>query len=81
MTLAEVGEIFAYWEDNPPPHLVLRAIATMLGWRSAGPARPEADIAGLAAAPPPGLAVAGAAGLDMPPPVLDIAKMRERNRR
>src|SRR5438045_305725 len=27
MTLAEAGEIFRYWEDNPPSHLLLQAIA------------------------------------------------------
>src|SRR5207249_1892397 len=32
MTLAEAGEIFDYWAENPPPHLLLQAIARMLGW-------------------------------------------------
>jgi hypothetical protein len=31
-TLAEAGEIFRYWEDNPPPHLLLQAVARLLGW-------------------------------------------------
>jgi len=31
MTLAEAGEIFAYWAENPPPHLLLQAIARLLG--------------------------------------------------
>ena len=77
MTLAEAREIFRYWEANPPTHLIVQAIACLLGW-SPPPALspPPADIA---AAPPPGLAVTRGAGLDMPPPILDAAILRTRN--
>jgi hypothetical protein len=77
MSLVEAGEIFAYWEHNPPPHLLLQAIARLLGW--APSARP-ADTAAIAAAPPPGLAIMTADGLGMPAPLFDVAAMRERNR-
>jgi hypothetical protein len=78
MTIAEAAEIFAYWAENPPPHLLLQAIARMLGWKPvAGPPPPFADIAALA---PPGLAVASAGGIGMPAPVLDIEELRARNR-
>ena len=33
MTLAEAGEIFRYWEDNPPMHLMTQIIARLLGWQ------------------------------------------------
>src|ERR1700728_1849438 len=32
MTLAEAGEIFAYWEESPPTHLMVQTIARLLGW-------------------------------------------------
>lgn len=79
MTLAEAGEIFHYWEDNPPSHLVLQTIARLLGWQPARPP-PPAALPDLAAAPPPGLTVASAADIAMPPPILDPATLRARNR-
>jgi hypothetical protein len=80
MTLAEVGEIFAYWAENPPAHLILQAIARMLGWAPAPPAAEQAPFEAVAAAPPPGLAVLRRAEPGMPPPVLDPEPLRERNR-
>jgi hypothetical protein len=79
MSLAEAGEIFHYWEANPPPHLMLQAIAHLLGWQ---PSRlpPPTSIADLTASPPPGLAVAPAATLDIPPATFDLATLRARNR-
>ena len=79
MTLAEAGEIFRYWQDNPPAHLMVQVIARLIGWQPPRPA-PAASPAGLAAAPPPGLAVAPAGTIAMPAPVLDIATLRARNR-
>jgi hypothetical protein len=79
MTLAEAGEIFHYWEANPPPHLLLQTIARLLGWQPS-PRPPAASIADLATAPPPGLAVAPAATLDLPPATFDLATLRARNR-
>ena len=57
MNLAEAGEIFGYWEANPPAHLMLQTIARMLGWapRPIGVGTPR--IEEIAAAAPPGLAV------------------------
>jgi hypothetical protein len=76
MTLAEAEEIFAYWADNPPAHLMLQAIAAMLGWNKKARDEP-ADLAALAAAP--GIRViSGPHG--MPEPVLDAEAMRARNR-
>jgi hypothetical protein len=75
MILAEAGEIFAYWADHPPPHLLLQAIVGALGWRPPAPA----DTARLVEAPPPGLVVA--AGIAATPaPVFDLDALRDRNR-
>ena len=68
MTLAEAGEIFRYWEDNPPAHLMTQIIARLLGWQPPPPA-PAISLADLAAAPPPGLAIASADTIAMPAPV------------
>ena len=78
MTLAEAGEIFRYWEDNPPAHLMTQAIARLLGWQPPRQA-PVSSIADLAAAPPPGLAIAPAGQLGMPPPVLAPGALCARN--
>jgi hypothetical protein len=79
MSLAEAAEIFGYWEENPPAHLMLQTIARMLGWmpRQAPAGAPR--IADIAAAAPPGLAVTRGGDLGMPAP-LDIAALRARNR-
>ena len=79
MTLAEAGEIFSYWQQNPPPHLMLQAIARTLGWTPAPAADALPSATAIAAAEPPGLAVARAADLGMPPP-LDLDALRQRNR-
>jgi hypothetical protein len=79
MSLAEAGEIFHYWEANPPPHLLLQAIAHLLGWQPSRPP-PPTSIAELAASPPPGLAVAPAGTIAMPPATFDLATLRARNR-
>jgi hypothetical protein len=75
MTLAEAGEIFRHWEQDPPAHLILQTIARLLGWcpPAAGPPDPD----NLLTAPPPGLAVAQ--GIGMPAPILDPEAMRIRN--
>jgi hypothetical protein len=79
MTLAEAGEIFGYWERNPPAHLMLQAIARTLGWvpRSAPAGAPPLEE--IAAAAPPGLTVARGGDLGMPAP-LDRDALRARNR-
>jgi hypothetical protein len=78
MTLAETGEIFRHWEQNPPAHLMLQTIARLLGWSPAVLAEHAPGVEELAAAPPPGLAVRRG-DLDMPLPVLDVDAMRRRN--
>lgn len=78
MTLAEAGEILAYWDDNPPAHLLLQAIARLLGWRPPADAA-RGSVAALAAAAPPGLGLARGGNLGMPP-LLDAATLHERNR-
>ncbi len=75
MTLAEVGEIFSYWEQNPPAHLMLQAIARLLGWT---PPAGGAPVKTLADAAPPGLAVAHG-DLGMPAPLSEVA-LRAKNR-
>ena len=79
MTLTEAGEIFHYWEGNPPSHLLLQTIARLLGWQPSRPS-PPASLPDLAAAPPPGLTVAPASDIAMPQPILDPATLRSRNR-
>jgi hypothetical protein len=77
MTLVEAEEIFAYWAENPPAHLMVQTIARMLGWKPAKLEEPPlADIAAMA---PPGLTIAANGSLGMPAPVLDIATLRARN--
>jgi hypothetical protein len=79
MTLAEAEEIFAYWADNPPAHLMVQTIAAMLGWKKRPAVRAGDELAGIAAAPPPGLAVVrGDAG--MPAAIFDIDALRAANR-
>ncbi len=73
MTLAEAGEIFLYWEENPPAHLMLQTIARMLGWTSRTATRGAPPIEEITAAAPPGLAVARGGDLGMP-------ALRARNR-
>ena len=79
MTLAEAGEIFAYWDDNPPAHLMLQAIARLFGWvpHPVGAVAPGIDE--IAAAAPPGLRVTRRADIAMPAP-LDRDALQDRNR-
>jgi hypothetical protein len=79
MSLAEAGEIFTYWEENPPAHLMLQAIARMLGWMPRPTATGASRIADLAAAAPPGLAVTEGGDPGMPAP-LDADALRAQNR-
>ena len=69
MSLAEAGEIFAYWEENPPAHLMLQTIARMLGWMPRPAPAGAPRIADIAAAAPPGLAVTEGGDLGMPAPL------------
>lgn len=78
MTLAEAGEIFAHWIDNPPVHVMVQVIARMLGWKPVEKTSPSfSDVAAMA---PPGLAIVANGSLGMPAPVLDIEALRRRNR-
>ena len=79
MTLAEAGEIFAYWERDPPAHLIVQTIARLLGWTRDRPSRPP-RIEEIAASAPPGLAVVHGGAIGMPAPVLDPEALRDRNR-
>lgn len=80
MTLAEAGEIFAYWERNPPTHLIVQTIARLLGWTPRPtPSRPP-RIEEITASAPPGLAVAQGGATGMPAPIFDPEALRARNR-
>jgi len=79
MTLAEAGEIFGYWEANPPAHLLLQTIARMFGWLPRPAPAGAPSIEEIAGAAPPGLAVARGGDLGMPAP-LDLDALRTRNR-
>ncbi len=79
MTLAEAGEIFGYWERNPPAHLMLQTIARTLGWVPSSAPADAPQIEEIAAAAPPGLQVARGGDLGMPAP-LDRDALRVRNR-
>jgi hypothetical protein len=79
MTLAEAGEIFRHWEQNPPAHLMLQTIARLLGWSPLPVAAGVPDPGELAATPPPGLAVTRGGDIGMPAPVLDVDALRARN--
>jgi hypothetical protein len=78
MTLSEAGEIFAYWTEKPPVHLMAQTIARMLGWKPAAEPMPRLD--DIMAMAPAGLSVTAACDIGMPPPVLDIETLRARNR-
>jgi hypothetical protein len=80
MALAEAGEIFAYWERDPPMHLITQTIARLLGWTPRStPSRPP-RIDEIAASAPPGLAVAPGGTTGMPAPILDPQTLRAHNR-
>jgi hypothetical protein len=79
MSLAEAGEIFGYWEENPPAHLMLQTIARMLGWMPRPAPTGAPRIADFAAAAPPGLTVTGGGDPGMPAP-LDADALRAQNR-
>ena len=78
MTLAEASEIFAYWAENPPVHLMVQTIARMIGWKPAATVPPA--FSDIAAMPPPGLAIATSGSLGMPLAELDTDALRARNR-
>jgi hypothetical protein len=78
MTLAEAEEVFTYWADNPPVHVMLQVIARILGWKP--PERTMSTLGEVVAMAPPGLAVADKGEFGMPPPVLDADILRGRNR-
>ncbi len=79
MNLAEAGEIFGYWEENPPAHLMLQTIARMLGWMPRPAQLGAPPIEEIAATAPPGLTVARGADLGLPAP-LDLDALRAKNR-
>jgi hypothetical protein len=76
MTLADAGEIFAYWERDPPVHLIMQTIARLLGW---APQSVSPRIEEIVASAPPGLALVRGDMPDMPTPVLDLEVLRVRN--
>jgi hypothetical protein len=59
---------------------MLQVIARLLGWAPPPAVTGGTSLASLAAAPPPGLAVARSTDLCMPVPLLDPALLRARNR-
>jgi hypothetical protein len=79
MTLAEAGEIFAYWADNPPAHLMIQTIAAMLGWKPRAATSHVNALADVAMSSFPGMAVAHRGDLTMPAPILDIGVLRAAN--
>ena len=80
MTLADAGEIFAYWEREPPVHLIVQAIARLLGWTAPNQRSRPVPIDEIAASAPPGLAVTHGGKIDMPKAVFDLETLRVRNR-
>jgi hypothetical protein len=78
MTLAEAEQIFAYWAEHPPTHLMVQAIARIFGWKPVEIGAPSLDE--IVATVPPGLSVTEGGGIGMPAPVLDIEALRARNR-
>jgi hypothetical protein len=60
----------------------LQAIARLLSWQpahSSAHVAPGTALEDLAAMPPPGLAVAPATQITMPPPIFDLEILRTRN--
>jgi hypothetical protein len=79
MTLAEAGEIFAYWQHDPPAYLIVQSIARLLGWVPRPVLSRTPRIDELAVSVPPGLAVARGGAIGMPVPVFDSEVLRIRN--
>jgi hypothetical protein len=79
MTLAEAGEIFRHWEQNPPAHLMLQTIARLIGWSPSVPSPGAPGPEHLLATAPPGLAVTRGGDIGMPAPVLEADALRARN--
>ena len=79
MTLAEAGEIFAYWQHDPPAHLIVQSIARLLGWVPRPVLSRTPRIDEIAASVPPGLAVERGGAIGMPVPVFDSEVLRIRN--
>jgi hypothetical protein len=80
MTLAEAGEIFAYWQHDPPAHLIVQTIARLLGWTPRPVLARTPPIDEIAASVPPGLVVARGGAIGMPAPVFNSEALRTRNR-
>ena len=80
MTLADVGEIFAYWERDPPVHRIVQTIARLLGWTPPKMPSRSVQVEEIAASVPPGLAVAHGRTIGMPAAVFDLEALRIRNR-
>jgi hypothetical protein len=59
---------------------MLQTIARLLGWQPSRTAPAQSSGSALAAAPPPGLAVARGGDLGMPAPLFDAAALGDRNR-
>jgi len=58
---------------------MLQTLACLLGWQPRS-AADRSSVNALAAAPPPGLVIAGGGSLGMPAPLFDPAALRDRNR-
>jgi hypothetical protein len=80
MTLAEAGEIFGYWERDPPAHLIVQTIARMLGWSPQPLSTRRPRIEEIAASAPPGLVIRPDGVIGMPAPILDPEALRAQNR-
>ena len=81
MYLEEADEVFDYWTLHPPTHQLVALIARMLGWE--GPEKPEIDgddLPDLQIELSPEMADAIGKAAGVPPPVIDLEAMRERNR-
>lgn len=80
MYLDEAEEIFAHWRDNPPTYQMVHLIAKMLGW--SGPKEHEAggEPPDMAFDLPPDVAKALGVAAGVPPPVVSLDEMREKNR-
>jgi hypothetical protein len=79
MTLADVGEIFAYWERDPPVHLMVQTIARLLGWTPPNQPSRSAQIDAIAASVPPGLTIMHGGTIGMPEAVFDLEELRTHN--
>lgn len=80
MYLEEAHEVFEYWCDYPPTYQLVALIARMLGWEGPEQRSEPATVPDFSFDLDPDLAESIGQAAGVPAPVVDLERMRERNR-